>query len=148
VIANQLSATVWPYLDFNRSQSDTAITYSIANRGLGPAIVKSAELTYDGKRYTSFFRVLLAIEKTFPRHTSSSSTSIGAGTVLRPNAELDLFVYRGPGARALAERWRMRGKLAVCYCSLLGQCWTLSSSDLETSPEPAGACPNPSTVDA
>jgi hypothetical protein len=53
VIADQLSATVWPYVDVTTnivmSPRDTGWSVTIANDGLGPAVLRSVLLTVDGK---------------------------------------------------------------------------------------------------
>ena len=48
VIANQLSASVWPYLEAVYSLSTTTANLEVANDGLGPALVRSASLAVDG----------------------------------------------------------------------------------------------------
>ena len=50
VINKQFSATVWPYLALDRTYNVDRLTFSIENDGLGPAIVESASLSYDGRK--------------------------------------------------------------------------------------------------
>jgi hypothetical protein len=49
VIAQQLSAQVWPYVTFTGTTEPERLELDVANDGLGPAVVKSFVLRVDGK---------------------------------------------------------------------------------------------------
>ena len=53
VIASQLSVTVWPYVTFRESSSNTYVEIDVQNVGSGPAIIGSAALYVDGKPQSS-----------------------------------------------------------------------------------------------
>lgn len=140
VIANQLSATVWPYLSFNLTVRDGLLRYWVENEGLGPAIVRSATVTIDGKRVASLRAVALSLGSGRLPRGSLSTSSLGAGEVLRPSQALDIVVFQGKVARAYAAAFQRRATLAICYCSLLDQCWRLTSLADSAIPVPVARC--------
>ena len=140
VIANQLSASVWPYLSFTDSDSDKLFRYQLVNNGLGPAIIDSATLSLDGKPKASVRDAGFAILVHVPNHTSMSTSSVGDGDVIRPGESLELLRFSGPGARALAAASRRRLIVSVCYCSLLNQCWIVASGAASERPRPVARC--------
>src|SRR5438094_198061 len=54
----QLSATVWPYLTFNATESPSTFELTLENDGAGPAIIDGAEVLVDGKREPSIIASL------------------------------------------------------------------------------------------
>ncbi len=60
-IANQLSASVWPYLSIEGDGSPDEVSLSVVNDGLGPALIRSAAMTIDGKRIASYSAALKAL---------------------------------------------------------------------------------------
>ena len=49
VISNQLSVTVWPYITYKTTASDSGIQLDVQNVGVGLAIIRGAMLSIDGK---------------------------------------------------------------------------------------------------
>jgi hypothetical protein len=49
LLSSQLSVSVWPYVAFQTTVSETTIELDIQNVGAGPALVRGAVLLIDGK---------------------------------------------------------------------------------------------------
>ena len=49
LMEKQLSASIWPVLEFGTSNIDAEISLEVRNAGLGPARVRSFVVRYDGK---------------------------------------------------------------------------------------------------
>gem|GEM_PF-3745766 len=49
VLQDQFSATVWPYLSVNMFYGTHNLELHLTNQGVGPALVRSAQLVVDGK---------------------------------------------------------------------------------------------------
>lgn len=149
VFANQLSATVWPYLSFSVYEGDTTFRYTLDNDGLGPAILRSATLELDGKRYGSFRSFGYALMGGSAPHKSVlRSSSLSSGQVIRPGISSQVLGYEGPRGREYADAARKRAKVTVCYCSLLEQCWTLTSLEASRGPAQVAHCPADASIDA
>jgi hypothetical protein len=129
----QFSATVWPYLTITISQTPTTIQASITNDGLGPAIIRSAAIGWDGTRSFDSWRdmatVLITLSRPKARSGLSFTGSTGSldpGDVIRAGDSRSLFSLRGwNGFSEALERDAIRHGLTVsiCYCSLLRTCW-------------------------
>ncbi len=133
VINQQLSATVWPYLSFDRTFSPASVTLSITNFGIGPALVRSAQIDLGGKPVASWDDVIavyarIAHQMHVHGQLRISDSNLDGSVVLSPGVTRRLIDVRASGSTIHAVR-RLSGEisLTVCYCSLLGQCWQADS---------------------
>ncbi len=164
VISRQFSATVWPYLTVTTTNSATALQLSITNDGLGPAIIRSASMAWDGTKSFSSWRgmvtTLVALSPP-PKAIAArrfvatlSTSSLDPGDVIRAGDSRSMFSLRGwNGFPALLEGNAISQHLtlSICYCSLLGTCWikkwtaqspnSIAQQDIE--PYEVRACPAP-----
>jgi hypothetical protein len=147
VFANQLSAAVWPYVSFSFTTGDKMVKYTLNNDGLGPAIIRSAKLTVDDKPKNTITQAFRLVQHE-THHYSISTSSLGAGSVIRPSAGVTVIDYTGPDGRALSAAMRARVKVTICYCSLLDQCWTIATSTSFAAPAQVRDCGKPTSVDA
>jgi hypothetical protein len=146
VIGQQLSATVWPYLSVDRTFSPQAVTLSITNFGLGPALVRSARIDLNGKPVRSWEDVLAEYTRVAHRMhvkgvTKISDANLDGSVVLSPGVTRRLLDVRTTAGTIHAVR-AVAGSvsLTICYCSLLGQCWQISSNESGW-PAPRSSCP-------
>lgn len=144
VVGQQLSAQVWPYLAIDTTTGRGAIRIALVNYGLGPALVRDAVLTVDGKaqhdlpagvvRMLGDVRLLRKLPKG-KGTTTFSLSSVGPGSVIRPGEDRALLDVSGNPA--LAQRLidaSPRINLSVCYCSILDQCWRIDFNDANGAP--------------
>lgn len=117
----QVRAQVWPYLIAGNDDGNQSIF--VYNKGVGPAIVKSAQVFIDGKPQPDWAHVIAALG--LPEHGYSQST-------LNPDV-----ISAGEQVRAIhvvdKDRWQVfrdgaatRMTLDICYCSTLDECWMYS----------------------
>jgi hypothetical protein len=160
VIRQQYSATVWPYLTFITSSStDNYFELKVSNAGIGPALIRSAVVTRDGKPIempanpTAVPAIGAAIDPERNAATrdaqraglhgknSVTETSIVRGDVVPAGNTLELLRVEGRflTRRVLADARRV--DLKLCYCSLLGTCWTKRLWDPSVEPHAVAACP-------
>ncbi len=117
----QVRAQVWPYLEAGNDDNDQSlIMYS---KGVGPAIVRTAQIFIDGKPLPDWTRVLETLG--VPSHDFQQSTL--NPSVLMPGEQLKLIKFKDE------DRWKQfraaaveRMAMEVCYCSTLGECWLYS----------------------
>jgi hypothetical protein len=156
VIAQQFSATVWPYVSFDRTDSPWSSELDIRNDGLGPAIVRSVAITWDGKNEPTIEAVLSAAVAAEPQGMRAARKALAAGTKLAfststPTAGMVIpanskhMIFRMDGA-LLVHYYRPaleRVGLSFCYCSLTGSCWLQKYSGTGDSyPQSVGSCPH------
>lgn len=138
VIARQLSSTVWPYLSIEGQASASNTTITMTNNGLGPAIVRAIVVRLDGKpqkRFTNAILPMLApafasshVKPPSGGHFGLKFSGTTAGEVLRPGEDIVLMRVDGTTIAPLIARQEGRLDVQACYCSLLNDCWTTSSS--------------------
>src|SRR5579885_592662 len=68
--AEQVRAQVWPWLV--AGNDDNALTVDVYNKGVGPAIVRSAQIFVDGKPQPDWMHVLRALGAVPHRYSQAS----------------------------------------------------------------------------
>ena len=143
VVAQQLSAQVWPYLSISTTYDPQYVSVDVVNDGLGPAIIRSVVLTVDGKPYANPLRAFRRVFKPPKRGRFGSQMSgLSPGSVIRASSSTRLIRINAPWA---AEQFAVavpRVDLRVCYCSLLGNCWLISARQQTSEPRAISACPD------
>ncbi len=115
----QIRAQVWPRLLMYNAGN--AGEFRIANKGVGPAIVRSVQVLVDGKPVKDWTQALdrLQLQDPDPGYSSLSGLVLSAG---------DDIAYLIPSSRErFVEIRRHAGKrlgIKLCYCSALNECWT------------------------
>jgi hypothetical protein len=154
VIARQFSATVWPYLSFEDNNSPWSVELDLRNDGLGPAIIRSVGITFDGKPQPSIEAMLTAFVAGEPQSQAAARAAIRAGAKLKITtstptsgmvipANAQHVVVRLDGA-ALVRYFKPAVKrvgISLCYCSLTGTCWTQSFQSRDAEPKAVASCP-------
>ena len=160
VIGEQYAATIWPYLTVTENYSQGQEQIVLANDGMGPALIHSAQLQIDRREvrsWTDYFAQLEAeIKGSRADHGESlgfTAQGVGAGSTLRPGASLTLFSLtfsRGIANDAITTLLKHQLLLRFCYCSLNGSCWTTqaSSSGPIATQVPVQVCGAPSIITA
>ena len=154
VIGQQYAATIWPYLDVESFSSSTQEHIDLDNDGLGPALIRSAQLTIDGKpeqSWNDYFRMLVRGLPPRIKHASihGSLEDIGPSYTIRPGYSKRLFAidYNVPALANIIQRHRI--ELSFCYCSLNGNCWLLRTTpgdELSTKHTPVSACTSTASI--
>ncbi len=134
----QVRAQVWPYLEASVSGSKYKIM--IANKGVGPAIVRSVHMYVDGAPTHSWPETLKALGLKFEHPIPYSTIN---GIVLSAGDHIDQLVFRDGKEFDQFAKVATRATLALCYCSTMNECWT--RDDRETDPNrvvrEVAACP-------
>jgi hypothetical protein len=140
VVATQLSSQVWPYVSIASTTGPSGLELTMSNDGLGPAVIRSLQLSVDGKPYPTFVaaeRALLGPHAPLPRGTFAS---LGGSSVIRIGGAVTLVKIENlPLVRAILPQAN-RIDLRVCYCSILGDCWMRTIRGA-SEPERVGVCP-------
>ena len=141
----QVRAQVWPVLEFS-SGNEPRLHLSLANKGVGPALVKHLVVTVDDKAAADWGEVLTRLLG--PGSHGYSYDTVGHAVFSAGEHEDILLPHleggaKGPAARFDKERFRIGVEL--CYCSALGECWMLTAKPAqEATTEATGRCPQPS----
>lgn len=158
VIRKQFSATVWPYVTFVTSSSESYFELDLTNVGIGPALVYDVKITRDGKTIERpsgagvqpaigtaveperiEARADARIAHAHGRSDMTSSTLL-PGDVISAGGKVELLRTEGKffARRVIANIGRV--DVSLCYCSLLGDCWTKRLNDPAIRPHSVRSC--------
>ncbi len=149
----QVRAAVWPILEFD--SSNAPIHFILANKGVGPAIIRHVIVKVDGQPVRNWKEVLQRILGPGEHLGSESDMS---GRVFAASESLTVFTPRDPENNPLnfdksnplwvtMNKDRLRVTVEICYCSTLGECWTLRAGGLTPSTTTeTRRCPSPSAI--
>jgi hypothetical protein len=149
----QVRAAVWPILEFDSSSGP--IQFIVANKGVGPAIVKHVILKVDDQPVKNWYEVLEKILG--PGYHPGEEADIG-GHVFSGGESRNVFIPHDDANKPLAfdrsnPLWaklntdRARVTVEICYCSTLGECWTLrAGGKTPSTTTPTKHCPTPSAI--
>jgi hypothetical protein len=154
VIGDEFAATIWPYLSVGTTYDAGGETIEVTNDGVGPALVRSAQLSVDGRKVRAwndylevlqgdpelrslFLRAKAAVEAGSAGHGTITMSSIGPSSTLRPGESRTLLKISLPFSVPLRAMLKHSVVLAFCYCSLNGSCWTLHDVPGQISPDPS-----------
>src|SRR5215472_7884187 len=150
----QVRAAVWPILEFDSSNGPD-IHFTVANKGVGPAIIRHVIVRVDGQPVRNWNDVLDRFLGQEKHHYTESDIT---GHVFAPNETMTVFTPADPSGNPIAfdrtnplwvEMNKDRGRLSVeiCYSSTLGECWTLRAGGLTSGiTTETRRCPTPSAI--
>jgi len=149
----QVRAAVWTILEFDTSNGP--IHFTLANKGVGPAIIKHVILRVDDQPMKNWYD---AIDKILGTGKHSGEESDISGHVFSAGESIDVFTpHDDDGNPVKFDRsnpmWtqlntgRNRVTVEICYCSTLDECWTLRGGGSKPSTTtPTSQCPAPSEM--
>jgi hypothetical protein len=148
----QVRAAVWPILEFDTSNAPD-IHFTLANKGVGPAIVRHVVVKVDGQPVKNWRE---ALEKILGPGEHLGSESNISGHVFAAGESRTVFTPHDPENNPLnfdrsnplwvkMNKDRFRVTTEICYSSTLGECWILRAGGLTpgTTTE-TRRCPTPS----
>jgi hypothetical protein len=149
----QVRAAVWPILEFDSSNGP--IRFILANKGVGPAIIKHVSVKVDDQPMKNWAEVL---EKILGPGYHPGEEADLSGRVFAAGESLNVFTPHDDARNPLnfdksnplwvkLNTGRSRVTVDICYCSTLGECWTLRGGGTTPSATiPTRRCPTPSAV--
>jgi hypothetical protein len=142
-----LKASVWPYVTFDSSNATATgarqLVFEVRNQGVGPALVRSVAVSYNGRYFPTFNSLMAACCKLPHARNIYSSTMQNAVIVAHdfvpfidmPPNEFDVTEYN----QIRPERTKIQ--IQMCYCSVLGDCWFFDTLHGPVQPAEVRNCP-------
>ena len=142
-----LAANSWPFVQLAEDQTLQYARLDVENAGVGPAKIMTFEVSYNGKPVDGAIDLLRKccwLPPVGPRD-AIGGFEYGAvfNNVLRPGEHIIAIQLRKDQSSATVysqfahEMTHM--SFAICYCSVLGECWTSDLRDLTQIPKES--CP-------
>lgn len=155
VMRAQQHATVWPMVEaeftIDREEGGQFISFDLTNVGVGPALLRYAEIQVNGEAITDFAtlseRILVeGLRDSNQLRASSMSGVLGAGkarTALKiswpRNDEFDDAFHR-LSLKFIGDD-SPEVDVVLCYCSVFEQCWTIRKN-ANADPRQVEQCPS------
>jgi hypothetical protein len=130
----QAAAAVWPHLEVDTS-NHPRFKIHLANKGVGPALIKTVQLRLDGKPM-HHWSALLAGQGPEGQGWIKSTIS---HRVVAVGEQIDAFLPSEKASIELLESAFARVSGTLCYCSVFDECFTFRVDDDATEQVPA--CP-------
>jgi hypothetical protein len=149
----QVRGAVLPILEFDSANGP--IRFSLANKGVGPAIIKHVSLKVDDQPVKNWAEVL---EKILGTGYHPGEESDMSGRVFAAGESMNVFTPHDDAQNpipfdksnplwAKLDEGRSRVTVEICYCSTLGECWTLRGGGTTPSTTiQTRRCPTPSAI--
>ena len=134
IMAEQQQVAVWPFVQWDTTNHET-FQINAKNKGVGPAIVRKVQMSFNGKVMHNHRELVLAVMG--PGNNLSWQDSYLEGSVLSPGEKLTVIVIVDPVQRRTFETRLDAGKfvLEITYCSIYGRCWTSSGISAKRAPD-------------
>lgn len=134
IMSKQTQAATWPYVEVIFSNSSQHFGINVTNKGVGPAIVKSARIRLDGVAYSDSRKNLdsVAYLLTGSRRVLSGYTNVN-NRVISPG-EVISFIEVSDSASVmllLQSLQKHSTQVEVCYCSVFDECWIAVGGKVE-----------------
>lgn len=149
----QVRGAVWPILQFDSSNGP--IRFTLANKGVGPAIIQHVLVKVDDQPVKNWAEVLEKIlgpgyhpgeESDMSSRVFSAGESVDVFTP-HDDAQKPIPFDRSNSLWAKLDTDRSRVTVEICYCSTLGECWTVRGGGTHPNvTSPTRQCPTPSAI--
>jgi hypothetical protein len=150
----QVRAAVWPILEFD--SGNAPIHFTLANKGVGPAIIRHVIVKVDDQPVKNWADVL---QKILGPGYHPGEESDMSGRVFAAGESMNVFTPHDPENNPLnfdksnplwvkLNKDRERVMVEICYCSTLGECWTLRAGGVTSASTTTETrrCPSPSAA--
>jgi len=134
LLQEQQRAMVWPYLMVGVQYSSEGFAIEVRNNGIGPALVHSVEVSNEGHYFESWEEMLDSVA---PGHRIGYDVLVLdqlSQMVIKPGEEYSLFsipwqanAYRSPEEPYEIAQKMNGGRIRVCFCSVMDECWVFDS---------------------
>jgi hypothetical protein len=150
----QVRAAVWPILEYGTS-NEPKIRFTLDNKGVGPAIIRSVIVRVDGEPVRNW---QAALQKLLGPGEYKFTQSSMSGHVMAAGESMDVLVPHNFDGTPLANdksnplwmalnKERNRVAIEICYSSTLGDCWTLrSGANTRSTTTETRSCPDNSDI--
>lgn len=134
-------AQVWPHLELTLTSATTGAELQVINAGIGPAVVRSVNVLVDGRPTSGWQDVFNSMLNHQPARYRTSTIR---ERVLRAGEQVTLVAL--PRAELPPDLPARLGRIGieVCYASVYGEIWKLTSHGLGGRSEwsEGGRCPH------
>lgn len=129
--------SVLPYLTMYNTSSATNYSYTVANKGIGPALIDEINIKYKDSVYKNhdlrkFFNTVIVKEDSlFSDYTDIGHSSFSKGMLHPANSITNMVMHHKKDMkkiRSLRDWFNNKIRIEIIYSSIYGEQWKLVSS--------------------
>ena len=135
IMQSQQKASLLPYLSQNQMSSfsidQCSFVYKVSNQGLGPALIKSTQLTFNDTLIENYLQFSEELKRVFPKDIEPSLSFMDIKSRFLPaGEELKLIEIQFDPFQGQYDLFsKLVFNYEFCYCSVFDDCWLLSSDN-------------------
>lgn len=118
--------SVWPNLSVVTKKGDNGYHIAVANKGLGPALVKTFRVEVDNQPVYSWQETIESLDISGNFHTQTHSIS---SNIISANEETIAFAVSDTTIGNLLSKADARIQIEICYCSVYEDCWLVKKDE-------------------
>jgi len=128
--------SVLPYLTLYNTNDSRNYSYTLANRGIGPALINEINITYKDSTYKNhdlrtFFNAVIAKEDSlFYDYTDIGHSSISKGMLIPANTSKNMVMHQTKNKekiKSLRNWFNRKVKIEITFSSIYGEQWKLGN---------------------
>jgi len=128
--------SVLPYLTLYNTNDSNNYSFTLANRGIGPAFVNEINITYKDSTYknhdlrTFFKAVIVKEDSLFMDYEDIGHSSISKGMLIPANTAKNMVMHQTKNKqkiKSLRNWFNRKVKIEILFSSIYGEQWNLSS---------------------
>ena len=139
ILREQQNATVWPYIQATFMFTKGAYSFGIENKGVGPAIIKELEYTYNGASYENTKKMYTALFG--ESYAGVGFTVTNKNYVVKSGEGIEMLNVNRPDSliNDIILLWESDAvNLKITYSDVYGNCWQLDGGITSR----LSSCPN------
>ena len=133
LIREQQHMSVFPFLSIGFGYTQEEMSYKIANKGIGPAIITSIKITSKGKEYNDTYSYFSSVVKETGLNIQYSYSNLKVGDLIEEKEKISIFTIKNPDrekTQILMEALRTETtEFEIQYKSIYGEVWAINDSN-------------------
>lgn len=131
IMQSQQKSSVLPYLVENVNMSingeEGTYSYTLENKGIGPAKITSAVLSFNEKEIEDYFAFLEELKIIFPSGIDFGlSYHPPKDYFLSPKEKIKIIEFQFPEfSKDISILQKLKFNFEICYCSIYEDCWSI-----------------------
>lgn len=130
IMVEEQHKSVWPYIQkinsVQTSSEEVAISLTIKNLGVGPALVNQAQLQLKDQVINSYNDAFnLISEQIGVENILGFSINHSYNSILAPGESVELFKLQC--TPSTGKGWEFMPKVDICYCSIYDDCYHVAN---------------------
>jgi len=128
--------SVLPYLTLYNTNDGKSYSYTLSNKGIGPALINEINITYKDSTYKNhdlrafFNRVIVKEDSLFKDYKDIGHSSVSKGMLIPANAVKNMVMHQSNNKekiKSLRNWFNRKVKIEVIFSSIYGEQWKLGN---------------------